>query len=310
MKKRILVTGGTGFLGSNVVELFKKLDNYEVYSCSRKEGIDIRDYENFSRFVTKIKPEILVHCAAHVGGIAYDAMHPVEVFEDNIKIGINTVKVVAENNIKYFINIMPNCTYPAKYDEYIEENWWNGEMHPSVVVYGFPRKMMQVACFAYLKKYNFKVVHLILPNMYGPGDHFDPVRSHAFGALIAKIVNAKKDNEKTVEIWGTGRPVREWLYVKDGAEAILKALGNIDKIDNNDILNIGTNKGISIADLAEMIKKEVGWQGEFVFNTSKPDGAISKTLSAVKMKKYLNWEPTTNLKDGIKKTINALIKHK
>ena len=257
--QKVLVTGGTGFLGAHVVSSFKKLDGYDVFSCSRKEGIDLRNYKEFSNFVRKIKPKILIHCAAHVGGIAYDEMYPIEIFEDNLMIGVNTVKTVAENNIKYFINVMPNCTYPAKYDKYSEENWWNGEMHPSIVVYGFPRKMMEVACFAYLKKYDFKIVHLIFPNLYGPGDHFDPVRSHTLGALISKIVTAKKNDKKTVEIWGTGKPVREWLYVKDAVEGILLVLENINKIDNNDILNIGTNKGVSIANLAQIIKDSTGF---------------------------------------------------
>ena len=142
----------------------------------------------------------MIHCAAHVGGIVYDEMHPVEIFEDNLTIGLNTVKAVAENNIRCLINMIPNCTYPAQFDEYKEETWWDGAMHPSVVVYGLPRKMMEVACFAYLKKFDFRAAHIVFPNLYGPGDHFDPIRSHALGALIAKIVNAKRNGKKSVEI--------------------------------------------------------------------------------------------------------------
>lgn len=234
-------------------------------------------------------------------------MYPVEVFEDNTVMGLNIVKAVAENGIIYFIDIMPNCTYPAKFDEYMEEKWWEGEMHSSVVVYGFPRKMMQVAGYAYLKKHSFKVVHIILPNLYGPGDHFDPVRSHAFGALISKIIDAKINNKKTIKIWGTGKPVREWLFIEDATEAISKVLENIDRMDNNDILNIGTNEGISIIELAEIIKEAVGWKGNFEFDTSKPDGAMIKILSSVKMKKLLNWEPRTNIVEGTKITIDMLL---
>ena len=302
--EKILVTGGTGFLGSHLISSFNNSADYQVFSCSRSEGVDLRNYRELESFVQKTTPDILIHCAAHVGGIAYDEMHPVEIFEDNLTIGLNTVKAVAENNIRCLINMMPNCTYPAQYDEYKEEIWWHGEMHPSVVVYGLPKKMMKVACFAYLKKYNFRVAHIVFPNLYGPGDHFDPIRSHALGALIAKIVNAKFNGEKTVKIWGTGKPVREWLYIEDAADAILAVLDNINAIKNNDLLNFGVNQGISIGNLAQLIKELSEWEGEFEFDVSKPDGAKTKLLSAEKLKTIFHWEPKHNLRNGVEQTIS------
>ena len=301
--EKILVTGGTGFLGSHLISSLNNSDDYQVFSCSRREGVDLRNYKELESFVRKTTPDIVIHCAAHVGGIAYDEMYPVEIFEDNLTIGLNTVKAVAENNIRCLINMMPNCTYPAQFDEYKEETWWDGEMHPSVVVYGLPRKMMEVACFAYLKKYDFKVAHIVFPNLYGPGDHFDPIRSHALGALIAKIVNAKRNNEKSVEIWGTGKPIREWLYIEDAVDAISLVLKNIDAIKNNDLLKIGVNQGLPIGSLAELIKELSGWEGEFNFDDSKPDGAKTKLLSAEKLKTIFRWEPKHDLSTGIEKTI-------
>jgi len=301
--KRILVTGGTGFLGKNVVELLKT-KNFDVYSCSRREGIDILNYKLFKGFVKKIKPELLIHCAAHVGGIAYNALHPVEVFEDNVGIGINVAKVCNEVRVNYLINIMPNCVYPGHLTEYEESKFWDGPIHDSVLTYGLPRKMFWGSCFAYYQKNKaFKPIHLVLPNMYGPNDHFDIVKSHALGALIAKIVDAKDNNKETVEIWGTGKPIREWLYVEDGAEAILKSLENLDEFEPNEIMNIGVTKGISIIDLATMIKEVVGWDGEFTLNTKKSDGAMQKILIADKMRKKLNWKPKTKLVDGIRRTV-------
>ena len=300
---RILVTGGTGFLGSNVVEILKS-SNFEVYSCSRREGIDILNYKSFKDFIDKTHPEMVIHCAAHVGGIAYNRLHPTEVFEDNVGIGLNVAKACYESGINNIINIMPNCVYPGHLEEYEESKFWDGPIHESVLTYGLPRKLFWGACFAYWQKNpKFKAVHLIYPNMYGPYDHFEIIRSHALGAFISKIVDAKRQGKKTVEIWGTGKPIREWLYVKDGAEAVVKTIENMDKFAANDIMNIGVTKGISIKDLANLIKDIVGWDGKFVFQTEKPDGAMKKILVAKKMKDILNWEPSTKLKVGIKDTI-------
>ncbi|MCK4521227.1 MAG: NAD-dependent epimerase/dehydratase family protein [Nanoarchaeota archaeon] len=306
---KISVTGGKGFLGKNVVNLLKQ-KGYEVFSMDKTDSIDILDYDFFKVQLEKIKPDIVVHCAAHVGGIAYNRLHPVEVFEDNVKIGLNIVRACNEVGINNFINIMPNCTYPGNMEEYEESKWWDGPMHDSVLTYGLPRKMVWGACFAYCKKNkDFKPIHLIFPNMYGPNDHFEIIRSHALGALISKIIDAKEKNKKIVEIWGTGNPVREWLFVKDGAESILKAIENIDKFDPNEIMNIGVRKGISIKDMAEIIKEIVGWKGKFVYQTEKPDGAMKKILVTEKMKQKLNWEPSTELKEGIKLTVDWYYKN-
>jgi GDP-L-fucose synthase len=308
--KKIVVTGGTGFLGKNVVKLLRK-KKFDVNSVSRREGIDILDYVKFKEYLKKINPEIIIHCAAHVGGIAYNQLHPIEVFEDNTYIGLNVAKVCKDLGIPILINIMPNCTYPGDMDIYKEEKWWDGPMHESVLTYGLPRKMLWGACFAYCKKNSdFKPVHLIFPNMFGPEDHFEIIKSHALGALISKITYAKSNNKKTVEIWGTGKPIREWLYVEDGAEAILKTILNIEKFKQNEIMNIGVTKGISIAELADMIKDIVGWNGEFIFQPEKPDGAMKKILLAEKMKETLEWSPKTELKEGIKKTVDWYNKYR
>lgn len=307
--KRILVTGGTGFLGRNIVITLKSHD-FEVFSCSRREGVNILNYQSFAKYLDKVNPNIVIHSAAHVGGIAYNDLYPVEVFEDNVKIGMNVVKTCKDKGVNILINIMPNCTYPGDMEEYEESKWWDGPMHSSVLTYGLPRKMLWGGCFAYCKKNSeFKPIHLILPNMYGPSDHFEIVRSHALGALISKIIDAKIKGKETVNIWGTGRPVREWLYVKDGAMAIVKTLENIDKFEPNEIMNIGVAKGISIKDLAELIKQIVGWNGNFNYQTEKPDGAMKKILIAEKMKSKLGWLPPTQLREGVKNTIKWYIEN-
>jgi GDP-L-fucose synthase len=248
------------------------------------------------------KPEFVVHCAAHVGGIAYNEQRPVEIYEDNVKIGLNIVKACSRARVRGLINVMPNCTYPGALTLYREDQWWDGPMHETVLTYGLPRKAMWGLAWAYHSRGLLDSAHLVLPNMYGPGDHFDPVRSHALGALISKIVEAKTTNKDTVEIWGTGKPVREWLYVADGAKAIELAISKFDRI-GIDIMNVGAGHGVSITDTANMIKEVVGWPGQFVYRPEKPDGAMIKILSPDKMRKVLQWDPATGLAEGIKRTV-------
>ncbi|MDP2754767.1 MAG: NAD-dependent epimerase/dehydratase family protein [Nitrospirota bacterium] len=308
VKEKIAVLGGTGFLGKNVVQVLSQGDKYEVSSCSRRTGVDIRDYSKIEEFL-KAGFDTVINCAAHVGGIAYNEMKPIEVFEDNVQIGMNVVKACAKTGVKYLINIMPNCTYPGHLDLYEEEKWWDGAIHESVLTYGLPRKMMWGLCQAYIKKYDIKFIHIIFPNMYGPDDYFDPVQSHALGALIHKIVEAKKKEYSFVDIWGTGRPVREWLYVKDAALSITRVLENRDNFVNNDIVNVGNGTGVSIKEIAYIIKEIVGWNGEFVFDISRKDGAMCKIFRNEKMERLLQWRPPTPLRDGIKETIEWYLKN-
>lgn len=296
---KVAVAGGFGFLGSHIAKKLKE-KGYEAIPFSRRSGVDMRVSEQINEFLAETKPEIVVNCAAHVGGIAYNALVPVEVYEDNLLIGFNLVMACHLNGVKKLVNVMPNCTYPGVAEIYREDEWWNGEMHETVLTYGMPRKALWVQCWAYKIKHGLNSIHIVLPNLYGPGDHFDPVRSHALGALIKKIVDAKLNNSTTVEIWGTGSPVREWGYVEDAAEGIIVAM---EKYDDIEILNLGEGKGYTIIEIAQTVKEAVGWEGEFVFDRSRPDGALKKILDIDKMKKTLGWEPKTRIKEGIMKAV-------
>lgn len=300
----VIVTGGTGFLGSRLIEKLEKRENVNVYSVSKREGTDIRDYNSFKMFLGQYSADVLIHCAALSGGIAINYERPVEMVETNTIIGLNVVKACNELGIKNLITILPNCVYPGGLEEYEESKFWDGPMHESVVTVGIPRKTMWGLCFAYCRQDpSFKPVHLIYPNMYGPTDHFEPAVSHALGALVSKIVEAKHNDSKVIEIWGTGKPIREWLYLDDGAEAILRVIIKLDIFAPNEIMNIGVGKGISIKDMAGIIKDIVGWAGEFIYKTEMPDGSKKKILICNKMKEKLNWQPSTNFEDGIKSTV-------
>lgn len=299
MTELIAVAGGFGFLGTNLVT-FLKSRGYEIVPFSRQSGIDIRKWESISEFMQRHKPDIVINAAAHVGGIAYNALRPTEIYEDNLMIGFNLLKASFNVGVKKFVNIMPNCTYPGVAEIYRESEWWDGPMHDTVLTYGSPRKSLWVHAWALKRKAGFESIHLVLPNLYGPNDHFDPVRSHALGALIKKIVDAKLERKKIVEIWGTGSPIREWGYVEDAAEGIVLAM---EKCNDIEIMNLGEGKGYTIKEIAEFIKETTGWDGEFAFDPSKPDGAPKKILDVSKMKSVLNWQPKTGIREGIRKTV-------
>lgn len=297
---KAVVLGGKGFLGANVVDAFRRA-GHEAEPCSRRTGIDARQEPALTRYLEQIRPEILVNCAANVGGIAYNEKCPVAIYEDNLLLGCSILRATYRAGVKRLVNIMPNCTYPGEMELYTEARWWDGPMHPTVLTYGMPRKALWVQAWAYQQEYSFCSIHLILPNLYGPLDHFDPVRSHALGALISKVMEAQKSGANEVEVWGSGRPIREWMYVEDAAEGILRAG---ERYSDVEVLNLGSGLGCSVAELAAMIGELAGWKGRFVFDASRPDGAPRKILDVAKMQRILDgWRPATNLREGIAKTI-------
>jgi GDP-L-fucose synthase len=304
--KKIFVPGGNGFLGKRVA---KKLEerNIDYISLSLRDGYDFRNLEQTKKLFEDEKFGAVINCAAFVGGIQYGYEKPGEIFYNNILMSTNLMEASRLNGVKRFINPISNCSYPAHLTkDFKEEEWWDGPLHESVLVYGFVRKASWVQSWAYYKQYNFKTINLILPNMYGPGDHFDEKRSHALGALIMKFTEAKRKNLPSVTVWGTGKPIREWLYVEDGAEVLVKAL-EIEPVVEP--INIGVGKGISILELAELIKEIVGYKGEIILDKSKPDGAPYKTMDNEKMKKVFKWIQPTSLREGINKTVEWYIEN-
>jgi GDP-L-fucose synthase len=304
--KKAVVLGGFGFLGANVVAAFER-KGYAVEACSRRAGVDARDEQALTAYLTRAKPDILVHCAANVGGIAYNAQCPVAIYEDNLMIGFHVVRAAHRCGVSKLVNIMPNCTYPGEMDRLSEPRWWDGPMHPTVLTYGMPRKMLWVQAWAHQQENGLQSIHLVLPNLYGPRDHFDIVRSHALGALIRKVVDAKRDGASEVEIWGSGQPIREWMYVEDAAEGIVLATEGYNDIE---IVNLGSGQGCSIRELAEVIREIIGWRGDFRYDTSHPDGAPQKVMDISKMRAALGaWLPRTELREGIATTIEWLARH-
>lgn len=299
----ILITGATGFLGKRVCARLAEL-NKEYRATSLSMGVDLRDEMQTMKLFDEVKPEYVLNCAAYVGGIQFGAKHPVEIFNNNLLMCINLFKACDGYHVKRIVNPISNCAYPGNASYFKEKEFWDGPLHDSVMIYGMCRKMSYIASVAYCKQKNLDTVNLVLSNMYGPGDHFDEERSHALGALIKKIVEAKRRNLPGVTVWGTGSPVREWLHVDDGAEAMIRGL---DINPYEEIINVGVGKGISIRDMAELIKDLTGYDGDIIYDTDKMDGAPYKTVDGRLCERLLGWRPQTDFIGGVRDTIDWYI---
>jgi GDP-L-fucose synthase len=297
---KVLLVGSEGFLGGWVKKLLLEDNEHELVEICGKKDLDITNIEKLNKFFIKHKPEAVINCAAFVGGISYGYKFPAKMLYENSKMALNLYQVSNENKVLTLVNPISNCAYPGHLDTYKEENFFDGPPHDSVYNYGMSKRMCVDLGNSFFNEYNFTSANVILSNMYGPKDHFDIERSHALGALIKKISDAKMNKGSSVEIWGTGNPVREWLYVYDGAKALIKSL---DLKNGHHFFNVGVKKGISIIDLANIIKEKVGWEGKFSFNLDKPDGVLEKKVDGTKGFKLLEWEPEFELEYGIEKTI-------
>jgi len=295
----ILVTGATGFLGTRVCRRLDALGlPYERTALSL--GTDLRDRSAAIALFERVKPDQVLHCASFVGGIQYGYKYPADIFANNLPMIANLFEAARVSGVKRIVNPISNCVYPARLTLFREEELWDGPLHESVMIYGLARKISWAGAWAYHRQYGLDTINLILSNMYGPEDHFEAERSHALSALVKKFADAKREGEPEVVVWGTGKPVREWLYVDDGAEAMIRAL---DCAPTDEPVNVGVARGVSVAELAETIAARVGYQGRIVYDESKPDGAAFKTVEGSRGAALLGWTPPTGLEQGIDETV-------
>jgi GDP-L-fucose synthase len=302
----ILVTGATGFLGRRVC---RKLDERGLayHATSLRSGVDLRDRAATFELFAAVQPEYVLNCAAFVGGIQFGFKHPAELFSCNLLMTINLLEAVHEHGVRRMVNPISNCAYPGAASIFRESEFWDGPLHESVLVYGFVRKASWVGSWAFTRQHGMDVLNLILSNMYGPEDHFEEERSHALGALVMKIVRAKFEQRPHVTVWGTGTPVREWLHVDDGAEAMVRG---IDVAPSLDPINIGVGKGMSILDLAVTVREMVGYEGELVLDPSKPDGAPYKTVDGTVGARHFGWAPAVPFREGVRETVRWYIENR
>ncbi len=302
--KKVIVTGGAGFLGKFVVKKLEEKDCSDIF-IPKIEDYDLRDLDVIKRMYKVSKADIVIHLAAVVGGIGANRENPGSYFYDNLIMGIQLIEQARLNNIEKFLALGTICAYP-KYTKvpFKEEDLWNGYPEETNAPYGLAKKMLLVQSQAYRQQYDFNSIFLLPVNLYGPGDNFNPKSSHVIPALIRKFYEAKIENKEEVVVWGTGKATREFLYVEDCAEAIVLA---VERYDKPDPVNIGAGFEISIKDLMEKIKDIVGFSGRIVWDRSKPDGQPRRCLNTSKAEKEFGFKAKTKFDEGIKKTIEWYI---
>ena len=298
--KKILVTGGAGFLGSFLINILKERSVNEVnIKIPRSRDTDLRRWENCFEIVKDI--DIVIHLAARVGGIGFNMKYPATLFYDNAIMSIQVMEASRLAGVQKFVTVGTVCAYP-KFTPvpFKEEDLWNGYPEETNAPYGLARKMLLVQSQAYRKQYDFNSIFLLPVNLYGPGDNFALESSHVIPALIRKFIEAVKNNKKEVEVWGTGEASREFLYVEDAAEGIILATERYNKPEP---VNLGAGFEIKIKDLVELIAEFTGFEGEISWDTTKPDGQPRRCLDVSRAKKEFGFEAKTDFREGLKKTI-------
>ncbi len=301
--KKVLVTGGAGFLGSHLVGKLQKLN--AIITVPRSEKYDLRIREVCKHVVAG--QDIVIHLAAKVGGIGYNMIHPGEMFFDNIMMGAQLMEEARLAGVEKFVGIGTICAYP-KFTPvpFHEKDLWMGYPEETNAPYGLAKKMLLVQSQAYRQQYGFNSIFLLPVNLYGPGDNFDPESSHVIPSLIKKIYEAKINRRKEATVWGTGNPTREFFYVEDAVEAIILAA---EKYNKSDPVNIGAGFEISIKQLVKLICKLLDYKGKIIWDKSKPDGQPRRMLDTTSAKKEFGFAAKTDFEDGLKETIEWYVKH-
>jgi len=298
--KKILITGGAGFFGSQVVnQLIEKGVLRENIQIPRSREFDLRKWDNCVHVVKDC--DIVIHLAAKVGGIGFNQNFPGQLFYDNAIMGIQMIEAARQAGVEKCVIVGTICAYP-KFSPvpFKEDNLWNGYPEETNAPYGLAKKILLVQSQAYRQEYEFNSIYLLPVNLYGPGDNFDPTSSHVIPALIKKFTEAKQDKRSYVEVWGTGSASREFLYVDDAARGIILATERYNKPEP---VNLGSGTEITIHDLVGIIQELTGFSGDIHWDTAKPDGQPKRRLDVSRAKQEFGFEAQMPFKKGLKKTI-------
>jgi len=298
--KRVVVTGGAGFLGSFVVDQLRRKNPVEIF-VPRSADYDLREKDAIERMYREARPDIVIHLAATVGGIGANRRNPGRFFYDNAIMGIQLIELARRHGVGKFLTVGTVCAYP-KFTPvpFKEEDLWNGYPEETNAPYGLAKKMLLVQSQAYRQQYGFNAIYLLPVNLYGPRDDFDPATSHVIPALIRKCVEAREAGAASITAWGSGSPTREFLYVEDAASGILLAAERYDKPEP---VNLGSGMEISIRDLVELIARLTGFEGRVVWDTTQPDGQPRRMLDTSRAEREFGFRAQVGFEEGLRRTV-------
>jgi GDP-L-fucose synthase len=306
-QKKICVTGGAGFLGTHLIKNLRARGAADIF-VPKIEDYDLVDPEAIRQMLSDSDPDVIIHLAAHVGGIGANREHPAEFFYDNLMMGVQLIHQAWERGVDKFVAIGTVCAYP-KFTPvpFKEDDLWKGYPEETNAPYGLAKKMLLVQSQAYRQQYDFNSIFLLPVNLYGPGDNFDPRSSHVIPALIRKCVEAQAAGEDHIVVWGDGSPTREFIFVKDAAEGIALAT---ERYNESEPVNIGSGFEISIKDLAEKIARMTGFEGDLVWDTSKPNGQPRRALDTSRAREKFGFRAKTDFEEGLQETIDWYRDHR
>jgi GDP-L-fucose synthase len=299
--KRVLVTGGRGFLGSHFLTKLKESRHAATLAPSSSDYDLVRE-ANVIRLYEDFRPHIVIHMAARVGGIGANRANPGKFFYDNLIMGAQLMEFARRYSVEKFVALGTICAYP-KFTPipFREADLWNGYPEETNAPYGLAKKMLLVQADSYRRQYGFNAIYLLPVNLYGPGDNFDLNTSHVIPAMIRKCVTAVRESLREIVLWGTGKPTREFLYVEDAAEGVILAA---ERYDASEPVNLGSGMEISIRDLATLIARLCNFKGEIVWDTSQPDGQPRRALDISKAETLFGFRANTKFEDGLRRTID------
>ncbi len=299
--KRVLVTGGTGFLGKYVVNRLKQEQPAQLVAPGSGE-YDLVKEADITRLYEQVRPHIVIHMAARVGGIGANRANPGKFFYDNLIMGVQMMELGRQNGVEKFVALGTICAYP-KFTPipFKEDDLWNGYPEETNAPYGLAKKMLLVQADAYRRQYGFNAIYLLPVNLYGPGDNFDLNTSHVIPAMIRKCIDAARNNEREIVLWGTGKPTREFLYVGDAAEAIILAT---ERYNSSEPVNLGSGMEISIRDLATLIARMCEFNGEIVWDRTQPDGQPRRALDVHRAEEFFEFRARIGFEEGLRRTID------
>ena len=298
--RRVMVTGGAGFLGTWVVQRLRQRGCQSIL-VPRSKDYDLRRGEDIRRALSDAAPDLILHLAARVGGIGANRAHPAEYFYDNLMMGVPLLHEAWRAGVSKFVAIGTVCAYP-KFTPvpFHEDDLWNGYPEETNAPYGLAKKMLLVQSQAYRQQYGYNSIFLLPVNLYGPGDNFDPESSHVIPALIKKCLDAKRRGDEAIEVWGDGSPTREFLYVEDAAEGILLAT---EHYDESEPINLGSGQEINIQALVEIIARLIGFEGKIVWDTTRPNGQPRRSLDTSRAHRLFGFRAQMGLEEGLRQTI-------